>query len=65
MWKKCVVGVFIVLLLLITIPTAPSSEAIGQRKWKSSDEGVIFYLDAGKCIGQTKTVEGKIVKMHR
>jgi OB-fold nucleic acid binding domain. len=63
MWRKCVAGVFIVSLLLVVVPTF--SEAIEQRKWKSSDEGVISYLDVGKYINQTKTVEGKIVKTYR
>ena len=43
MWKKCVAGVFIVSLLLVAVPTF--SEAIEQRKWKSSDEG--GYLLSG------------------
>ena len=36
-----------------------------QTKWKSSDEGVISYLDAGNYIGQTKTVEGTIVRTFK
>ena len=63
MWKKCVATVFIVSLLLVAVSS--SSEAIEQRKWKSSDKGVISYLDAGKYIHQTKTVEGKIVKTYK
>ena len=36
-----------------------------QTKWKSSDEGVISYLDASNYIGQTKTVEGTIVRTFK
>jgi len=36
-----------------------------KTKWISSDKGVISYLDAGKYIGQTKTVEGTIVKTFK
>jgi len=35
------------------------------RKWTSSDENVISYLEAKKYVGQTKTVEGRIVRTYR
>lgn len=39
------------------------SEVASQSKWISS--GAIPYLDASKYIGQTKTIEGKIVRTYR
>lgn len=36
-----------------------------KTKWESSDEGVVSYLEAGNYIGQTKTVEGTIVKTFK
>ena len=34
-------------------------------KWTSSDVGVVSWEDAGKHVGQTKTVEGVIVRTYR
>lgn len=45
--------------------TSVTSEASSLRKWISSDANVISYLDAKKYIGQTKTVEGTIVRTYR
>lgn len=47
------------------ISTQTPAPSPTKTKWKSSDEGVISYLDAGKYIGQTKTVEGTVVKTFR
>jgi micrococcal nuclease len=44
--------------LVPTQPPPPTPSPI-------TDEGVISYLDAGKYIGQTKTVEGTIVKTFK
>jgi len=41
--------------------TLPQTATPLKTKWKSSEEGVISYLDAGNYIGQTKTVKGTIV----
>ena len=48
-----------------TTPTLTLTPSQTKTKWKGSDEGVISYLDAGKYIGQTKTVEGTIVKTYK
>jgi micrococcal nuclease len=48
-----------------TTPILTPTPSPTKTKWKSSDEGVISYLDAGKYIGQTKTVEGTIVKTFK
>ena len=48
----------------VTTTFATSSATSSLRKW-ISDESVISYLDAKKYIGQTKTVEGKIVRTLR
>ncbi len=45
--------------------TSATSLVSSQRKWISSDANVISYLDAGRYIGQTKTVEGTIVRTYR
>jgi len=45
--------------------TSVTSETSSLRKWISSAENVISYLNAKKYIGQTKTVEGTIVRTYR
>jgi DNA/RNA endonuclease YhcR with UshA esterase domain len=57
----------------ITVPTLTPTQtpklspvsSQSKTKWKSSDEGVISYLDADNYIGQKKTVEGTIVKTFK
>jgi DNA/RNA endonuclease YhcR with UshA esterase domain len=34
-------------------------------KWTSSDSGVVSWQDAGRYVGQVKTVEGTVVRTHR
>jgi len=46
-------------------PTPYATTEISTAKWKSSDEDVISYLDADKYYGQTKTVEGTIVRTFK
>ena len=38
---------------------------VEEGKWLSSNEDVISYMDAGQYIGQTKTVEGTIVRTYK
>jgi DNA/RNA endonuclease YhcR with UshA esterase domain len=45
--------------------TAMPQGTVSAGKWISSDENVISYLDAGKHVGQRKTVEGTIVRTYK
>ena len=45
--------------------TFTTSTSSSRPKWISSDTNVISYLHAGKYVGQTKTVEGTIVRTLR
>jgi len=47
---------------LIQEATAPSTQA---GKWISEDSGVVSWMDAARYVGQTKTVEGIIVRTFR
>ena len=46
-------------------PPTPTSEIPSPPKWISSDANVVSYLDANRYVGQTKTVEGEIVRTYR
>jgi uncharacterized protein YegP (UPF0339 family)/DNA/RNA endonuclease YhcR with UshA esterase domain len=50
---------------VVSSSTFATSETTSTQKWANPNTQVISYLDAGKYIGQTKTVEGKIVKTNR
>jgi len=49
----------------IPAPSLMPASSSTETKWKSSDEGVISYLDAGRYVGQVKTVEGTIVETFK
>lgn len=44
-------------------PAPPTTQLV--QKWLNPDAPVIPYLDAKKYVGQTKTVEGTIVRTYR
>lgn len=59
----------VVIRAITTSETSTATSTVSQatsslRKW-ISDDNVISYLDAKKYIGQTKTVEGTIVRTNR
>jgi hypothetical protein len=49
----------------VTVTTTVAPVETTPQKWVSPTQEVISYLDAGKYAGQTKTVEGKIVRTFR
>jgi len=49
-----------------TVSVTPTSAVTQQgQKWLNPSQQVVPYLDAGKYVGQTKTVEGIIVATYR
>jgi micrococcal nuclease len=45
-------------------PTIVSTTSNGKPKWISSSTNVVSYLQAANYAGQSKTVEGKIVRTY-
>ena len=51
--------------ITITATTSGATTAAGQKWINPSDPNVINWADAGKYVGQTKTVEGTVVRAYR